>query len=70
MLLAEGAKALADVAEDLAIEILAEFQEDDLPHLSKSIRRLQNAEAFLEKVEHPVPPAVTDLLTQYRAAQN
>lgn len=62
-----ASQVVADLSEDLAIEILAEFQAEDLTHLSKTLNRLEAAEGFLTQMARPVPAAVQELLRHYRA---
>ena len=58
--------ALADVSEDLAIELLSEFSEDDLPHLGKTAERLIRSADILERNGHIVPFPVQEFLRHFR----
>jgi hypothetical protein len=61
--------ALADVAEDLAIELIAEFSEDEMVYLDKTCSRLQVAATKLSENNHPVPFPVKELLKLWKKRQ-
>lgn len=61
-------EALADVSEDLAIEILSEFTAEDYPHLDKTASRLIKAAAVLEKHKVAVPFSVQQVLRNFKAS--
>lgn len=54
--------AFRDVAEDLAIEILAEFSEDDMQHIQKTLNRLHRASTIFLSHQMEVPGAVKEVL--------
>lgn len=55
---------LADVSEDLAIELLSQFTEEDLPHLGKSAERLIRSADFLKRNGQMIPFPVEDASSQ------
>lgn len=58
--------ALADVSEDLAIEILSSFAEEDYPHLDKTAERLIRAANILLKNDIHVPFSVREVIRLYQ----
>lgn len=55
-------EALADVSEDLAIELLASFQTQELPELGKTVKRLHTAANQLILHRFAVPYSVSEVL--------
>lgn len=66
----EFLETLADVSEDLAIEILSEFTEEDYRHLRKSCERLGRAADLLQRETFDVPFTVLEVLRLFRKAAN
>lgn len=62
-------KAFADVAEDLAIEMIAEFSENEMLHLDKTLVRLEKAEAIFVEYSVPIPFPVEQVLKLWRKRQ-
>jgi hypothetical protein len=62
----ECSQLLADVSEDLAIELLAEFEDADFPHLSFTIEKLFRVKSFLEREHAHVPPTLDIVLKIYK----
>lgn len=58
--------ALADVSEDLAIEILSSFDEEDYPHLGKSAERLIRAANILLEHDIHVPFSVSEVIRLHK----
>lgn len=56
---------LADVSEDLAIELLSQFTEDDLPHLTKTAERLIRSAALLKSKGVMIPFPVEEFLRHF-----
>lgn len=62
-------EALADVSEDLAIELTNEFTLDDFKFIGKSARRLMRAEEILIKYDFEVPGIMKRVLQLFREGQ-
>lgn len=61
---------LADVAEDLAIELLSEFEEIDYIHLEHTIEKLLRVDAYLTSVGVLVPLSIGQVIRNYRRQVN
>ena len=65
-MLQDTGRLLADVTEDLAIEILGSFTEEDYPHLGKTLDRLEAAADRLAELNIDVPFPVAEVLRNAR----
>lgn len=66
----EAEQLIADLAEDLAIELLAEFEEEDYIHLEHSIEKLLRAQAYLTMKAFHVPLTVEQVIRNYKRKAN
>ena len=63
------ARLLADVAEDLAIEILSEATEEDYEGLSDTVCRLIDVDRQLDALNIEAPLAVRAVVANYRRSR-
>ena len=61
---------LADVSEDLAIELLSQFTEEDMPHLGKTAERLIRSAELLKSNGQMVPFPVEEFLRHFGKTTN
>jgi hypothetical protein len=66
--LLEMGKIVADLAEDLAIEILSSFTAEDYPSLGKTLTRLEAAASKLAELGIDVPFPVAEVLRNANAS--
>ena len=62
-------KLLADVAEDLAVEILSEATEDDYEGLGDVVGRLIDVDHELEALNIAAPLAIRAVISNYRRSR-
>ena len=67
-MLQDTGRLLADVAEDLAIEILSEFTKEDYSHLGKTLDRLVAAASRLVELNIDVPFPVAEVVRNYHGS--
>lgn len=61
---------LADVSEDLALELYSGFEEEDYPHLDKSLVRLIRASDALTQGGVQVPFTVSEVIRIFKKAHH
>jgi hypothetical protein len=59
---------LADLAEQLSIEMLSEFTTEDYQHLGHTMTKLQSTEKVLASANRDIPFPVQQVLQNYRRA--
>jgi hypothetical protein len=60
-LLNSTGRLLADIAEDLAMQILMEFTVDDYPHLGKTLDRLEATATRLLELKIDIPFSLSEV---------
>ena len=66
----ELAQLLAELAEDLSIEVLSEFTKEDYPHIAPTVAKLEKVSLHLRRMQMDTPFPVLEVLRIYRSSMN
>ena len=66
----EELEIFTDLAEDLAIEIMAEFSQEDFKHISKTALRLMRAAEIINRHNAEVPFVVQEAVRVFKSSMS